>query len=144
MLRIAPNAPKGRVTYRENPNAKLRDPRRREVPSLATPKGVSGPLRFPRLADIQRFPRLPQKIKSHAELTEFIGEGQGFVFNNRADRKMLHRVNCESLEVMSTSKYEKLFFEDLDEATDWLDRNYGADGWIVCGRCRYLEGSKLY
>jgi len=89
-----------------------------------------------RTEEIRRFPRLPRKIQNHTELTELIREGQGFVFNNRADRKMLHQVNCESLEVMSTRAYEKFFFEDLDTATGWLDRNYGADGWVVCGRCR--------
>jgi hypothetical protein len=83
--------------------------------------------------EIHRFPRLPRKIESHADLTELIRQRQGFVFNNRADRKMLHRVNCESLEVMSTKAYEKLFFEDLNEAKDWLNRNYR--GWVVCGRC---------
>src|SRR6266550_7390549 len=57
--------------------------------------------------------------------------GQGFVFNNRDDRKMLHQVNCESLEVMSTTMYEKLFFDDLDIARNWLDWKYGADGWLV-------------
>jgi hypothetical protein len=59
--------------------------------------------------------------------------GEGFVFNNRADRKLLHRANCESLEVMSTKAYQKLFFDDLDKAWDWLDRNH--EGWEVCGRC---------
>ena len=87
--------------------------------------------------EIRRFPRYPRQIESHSELTELIQQGQGFVFNNRDDRKLLHRVTCESLEVMSTSQYQKLFFEDLNEAKNWLDRNYGPDGWVVCGRCRY-------
>ena len=86
--------------------------------------------------EIRRFPRDPRKIESHAELAELIQQGQGFVFNNRDDRKMLHQVNCESLEVMSTTMYEKLFFDDLDIARNWLDWKYGADGWLVCGRCR--------
>jgi hypothetical protein len=85
--------------------------------------------------EIYRFPRLPRKIETHAELAELIEQRQGFLFNNRADRKMLHRVNCESLEVMSTRAYEKLFFDDLDTAKDWLDSNYGTNGWEVCGRC---------
>ncbi len=117
MLRIAPNVPKGTVVFRRRINGVLQ--RSEGIPE-----------------EIHRFPRLPRKIESHAELTELIRQGQGFVFNNRDDRKMLHQVKCESLEVMSTSRYEKLFFEDLDKATDWLDRNYRADGWIVCGRCR--------
>lgn len=118
MLKIAPSVPKGQVFYRENQIAESRAARRCRQ-------------------EIHRFPRLPQKIESHAELTELIRQGQGFVFNNRDDCKKLHRVTCESLEVMSTSKYEKLFFEDVDQATDWLDRNYGVHGWVDCGRCRY-------
>ena len=77
-----------------------------------------------------------RKIQSHAELTEIIRQGDGFIFNDRADREMLHQVNCESLEVMSTRAYDKLFFEDLSQARKWLDQKYGANGWEACGRCR--------
>jgi len=56
------------------------------------------------------------KIQSHAELTELIRLGDGFIFNDRTDRKMLHQVNCESLEVMSTRAYDKVFFRELVEA----------------------------
>lgn len=94
------------------------------------------PVERPR-KEIRRFPRYPRQIESHSELTELIQQGQGFVFNNRDDRKMLHRVTCESLEVMSTRAYQKVFFEDLEKAKDWLDTNYGPSGWEVCGRCRY-------
>lgn len=31
-----------------------------------------------------------RKIQSHAELTEIIRVGEGFVFNDRTDRRMLH------------------------------------------------------
>jgi hypothetical protein len=84
--------------------------------------------RFPRHA---RFPRLA--IKDHAELEEIRRRGRGFVFNNRTDRKMLHRANCEALEVMSPRRHQKVFFDDLDKATDWLDQNHA--GWELCGRC---------
>jgi hypothetical protein len=77
-----------------------------------------------------------KKIANHAELTEVIRVGRGFVFNIRFDRKMLHRVNCEALEVMSTRAYDKIFFESLGEAKTWIDKEYGHDGWEVCGRCR--------
>jgi hypothetical protein len=77
-----------------------------------------------------------QKIGNHAELSEIIRVGQGFIFNDRNDRKMLHHVNCESLEVMSTRAYDKLFFENLAEAKSWLDAKYGTRRWEVCGRCR--------
>jgi hypothetical protein len=104
MLKIAPSVQTGQVIVRENPIAKSRAARRFRQ-------------------EIHRFPRLPRKIESHAELTELIRQGQGFVLNNRDDQKKLHKANCESLEVMSTSRYEKLFFEDVDQATDWLHRN---------------------
>jgi hypothetical protein len=87
--------------------------------------------------------RFPLTIGSHAELTELMQEGRGFVFNNRADRKMLHRVTCESLEAMVTSAYEKFFFEDLDEGKNWLDKKYGVNGWVVCGRCRPTTTTRL-
>ena len=77
-----------------------------------------------------------RKIESHAELTQLIQLGDGFIFNNRNDRKMLHQVNCESLEVMSTRAYDKLFFEELITARNWLDKKYGKNGWEACGRCR--------
>lgn len=77
-----------------------------------------------------------RQVQTHAELTEIIREGYGFILNDRTDRKMLHRANCEALEVMSTRKYEKLFFADLEEATIFLNRRYGSNGWEVCGRCR--------
>jgi len=77
-----------------------------------------------------------RRVQSHGELTELIREGDGYIFNDRADRKMLHQVNCESLEVMSTRAYDKFFFADLNEATRWADNKYGRNGWEVCGRCR--------
>lgn len=64
-------------------------------------------------------------VKNHAHLAELIRLGDGFVLNNRTDRRMLHHVRCESLEVMSTRAYEKLFFGDLDEAVKWLNGKYG-------------------
>jgi hypothetical protein len=76
-----------------------------------------------------------RKIASHAELTEIIRLGDGYVFNDRNDRKMLHRANCEALEVMSTRMYDKLFFGDFREAKSWLDARYGAKGWEGCGKC---------
>jgi hypothetical protein len=77
-----------------------------------------------------------EKIQSHAELTEIIRRREGYVLNDRTDRRMLHCATCNALEVMSTRAYDKLFFEDLDEATKWCNRKFGAHGWEVCGRCR--------
>lgn len=94
------------------------------------------PVERPR-KEIRRFPRLPREIRSHSELNELMEQGEGFVVNIRDDRKMLHRVTCEALEVSSTRKYQKLFFEDFEKVKDWLDQNYGQDGWEACGRCRY-------
>lgn len=77
-----------------------------------------------------------RKIDTHAELTEIIRNGDGYLFNDRPDRPMLHQARCEALEVMSTRKYDKLFFEKLDEALKWANRRYGPNGWEACGRCR--------
>ena len=77
-----------------------------------------------------------RKVQNHAELAEIIRVGEGYVFNDRTDRPMLHQAKCEALEVMSTSAYDKLFFEELDAARTWADGRYGQDGWEVCGRCR--------
>jgi hypothetical protein len=80
-----------------------------------------------------------EKVGSHAELTEIIGIGRGYIFNDRPDRKMLHHAKCESLEVMSTRQHDKLFFEHFKEAKKWLDRKYGSRGWEGCGRCRSMK-----
>lgn len=71
------------------------------------------------------------KIGSHTELAEIIRVGEGYVFNVRNDRKMLHAASCEALEVMSTRAYDKLFFDDWREAKRWLDEKYGPNGWEV-------------
>ena len=77
-----------------------------------------------------------EKIQSHAELAEIIRIGEGFILNDRGDRRMLHNAKCEALQVMSTTAYDKLFFEDLGEATKWCNGRFGSNGWEVCGRCR--------
>src|SRR6267154_624157 len=106
------------------------------VPRKVSPKAKATSVAVMSPEEIRRFPRLPRRIETHAELHELIEQGQGFVFNNRDDRKMLHQAKCEALQAMVPSAYEKLFFEDLETAQDWLDRIYGAHGWVVCGRCR--------
>jgi hypothetical protein len=77
-----------------------------------------------------------RKIEDHFELAEINRTGEGYVFNNRADRKMLHAAGCEALQAMVTSAYEKFFFDNMREATAWLDAQFGGNGWEVCGRCR--------
>ena len=61
--------------------------------------------------------------------------GKGFIFNARDDRKMLHAAWCEALEVMGTSKYQKVFFATYPEAKKWANKKFGEDGWEHCGRC---------
>ena len=77
-----------------------------------------------------------EKVQSHAELAEIIRRGEGYILNDRGERRMLHNAKCEALQVMSTSAYDKLLFEDLDEATEWCNKKFGVNGWVVCGRCR--------
>jgi hypothetical protein len=76
-----------------------------------------------------------RKITSHRELAELMDDKKGYLVNERGDRKMLHRISCEAVEVMSHRAYDKYFFTDFQEARDWLDQRYGRNGWEVCGRC---------
>jgi hypothetical protein len=75
------------------------------------------------------------KIKDHFELAEINHIGEGFVFNDRADRKMLHAAGCEALQAMVPKAYDKLFFDTMREARDWLDAKFGKNNWEVCGPC---------
>lgn len=76
------------------------------------------------------------KVEGPAELETLRQRGRGFIINARFDRGMLHRAKCESLEAMVISAYDKWFSEDFEEATYWLDAEYGPGRWEVCGRCR--------
>jgi hypothetical protein len=37
---------------------------------------------------------------------------------------------------MVTAAYPKVFFEELGEAEEWLDAEYGSNRWFWCGLCR--------
>jgi hypothetical protein len=76
-----------------------------------------------------------RKIKDHMELAEINRLRQGYVFNDRADRKKLHAAGCEALQAMVSSAYDKWFFDDFDEAKEWLNARYGRGKWEGCGRC---------
>lgn len=76
-----------------------------------------------------------RKIKNHIDLSKINQIGEGFVFNDRPDHKMLHVAGCEALQAMVPSAYDKLFFDDEHEAKKWLDANLGRNKWEWCGRC---------
>ena len=71
------------------------------------------------------------------ELARLKAGKTGFVANMRPVPK-LHWVGCGSVEGMFTPKYEKLFFEELAEAHEWLRTNCKSyDVCVSCGsRCR--------
>jgi hypothetical protein len=56
----------------------------------------------------------------------------GFLANMRPTPK-LHWVGCPTVEGMYTPKYEKLFFEELAQALEWLRSN--SKGFETCGIC---------
>jgi hypothetical protein len=68
------------------------------------------------------------------ELAQLKARKAGFVANMRA-RPKLHWVGCDSVEGMYTPKYEKLFFEELTEAHEWLRTN--SKGYELCGYCEW-------
>ncbi len=74
-------------------------------------------------------------VRDHSDLAQLQAAGAGFILNIREDRKMLHQAGCEAIEVMSSTAYDKVFFETSDEATQWLNTNLGDQGWTNCGLC---------
>jgi hypothetical protein len=74
-------------------------------------------------------------IRDHSDLESLRAAGQGFVINIRDDRSRIHRVTCESIEVMSTSAYPKIFVQTGREAVQWIETDTGKVPWEHCGRC---------
>ncbi len=73
-----------------------------------------------------------RKVDGH-ELAQLKAGENGFVANMRSDRPKLHWVGCSAVEGMYTPKYEKLFFEELAEAHEWLRTN--CKSFDLCGYC---------
>jgi hypothetical protein len=78
-----------------------------------------------------KVPRM-RKVEGE-ELAQLKAGKTGFVANMRPVPK-LHWVGCSAVEGMYTPKYEKIFFEELAEADEWLRTNCKS-----FERCDYCE-----
>ena len=67
------------------------------------------------------------------ELAQLKAGQRGFVVNMRTDGPKLHWVGCSAVEGMYTAKYDKLYFEELDQAEEWLRAN--CEHHELCGYC---------
>jgi hypothetical protein len=76
-------------------------------------------------------------VRDQLDLAQLQAAKQGFILNARTPKR-LHRAWCESVGAMMVGGmgYRKIFFDDLSEARNWLDKEYTASGWEVCGVCR--------
>jgi len=75
-------------------------------------------------------------VGDNLDLAQIQAARRGFILNARSDRKMLHRSWCEAVGAMVSVAYPKVFFEELGEACEWLDAQYGRSSWFPCGVCR--------
>lgn len=81
-----------------------------------------------------------RQIQTNREMNLIKLEGKGFVFNERPEVRRVHHVTCEAVTHMGT-KHPKYYSEDRARSRVWLDRRFGADGWINCGICRGLNST---
>jgi hypothetical protein len=92
-------------------------------------KGKVGLGRFAPLTGTMR------KIGDHADLENLRKAGVGFIINIRHDQSKLHSVDCETVEIMSTRDYIKVFSETAHEALKWAKTDSDAKPWEHCGKC---------
>jgi|SRR5579863_736166 len=85
-----------------------------------------------------RFGRLSGKMRmvsDHSDLESLRAAGRGFIINIRHDKSTIHRVTCETVEVMSTSAYLKVFSETAHQTVDWVNTDFDKVPWEHCGVC---------
>ena len=93
-------------------------------------RGDVGPLRrFAPLSGTMR------KIVDHSDLENLRKAAVGFIINIRDDQTKLHLVDCETVEVMSTRDYVKVFSETAHEALEWVTTDSDGKPWEHCGKC---------
>jgi hypothetical protein len=82
-------------------------------------------------------PGTMRRIADHAELEQLRAAGVGFIVNVRDDTAKVHRVHCEAVEVMSTSKYAKIFSPAAEDVVQWLNSHPEgtSDNCGLCGGC---------
>jgi hypothetical protein len=76
-----------------------------------------------------------RNVTDQLDLAQLQAAKRGYILNARNDRKLLHRSGCEAIGAMVSSAYPKIFFEELDEAREWSETQYGKFGWAPCGKC---------
>ena len=75
-------------------------------------------------------------VRDPLDLAQLQTAKQGFILNVRNDRRKLHRAGCETVGVIASNFYRKVFFEESKEATRvLLDAKWGVSGWGNCGIC---------
>ena len=84
-----------------------------------------------------------KQIQSNEELKKLHAAGNGLIYNDfsgrgrsRTDDNILHAASCIWVTKSRVSARE-YFFDSLEEATIWLERNRGAEGvrWRRCKTC---------
>ena len=94
--------------------------------------------RLPGKVGLGRFAALRgtmRKIGDHADLENLRRAGVGFIVNIRGDKSKIHLVNCETVEVMSTRDYIKVFSETAHEALEWVTTDSDGKPREHCGKC---------
>jgi hypothetical protein len=76
-----------------------------------------------------------RNVSDQLDLAQLQAAKRGYILNACSDRKLLHRSGCEAVGAMVSSAYPKIFFEEIDEACERSDTEYGNAGWTVCGVC---------
>jgi len=83
-------------------------------------------------------------LESQAELEELHDLGRGFIYNDYSglgsygkDFNVLHEADCVWVP-KSKASIRKYFFNDIDRAIEWLEKNRGKEGknWKRCGTCK--------
>ena len=82
-----------------------------------------------------------RQIMTNDEMLLLQLDKKGFLLNERNDVRMVHHVSCEAVQAMVVREHPKYFSEDRSASKDWLDRRFGSDGWVNCGRCSGLRSN---
>lgn len=92
-----------------------------------------------------------RKIESDSKLRQLQTIGEGFIYNDFSrrgasgkDYNVLHASACGWLSRTNVN-VPKYFFDTIDEATNWLNKNRGKEGinWKRCGTCLKDKSASL-
>ena len=91
---------------------------------------LAGTLGIGRFGPLQGSMRV---VRDHADLEALRAGCRGFIVNIRDQESKLHRVTCDSVEVMHTGAYPKVFSETAAEAAEWVKTDIDKLPWTHCG-----------